>query len=155
MKIMQIAGCRVGFLFFTACGLAIFLLGCGSREPFAYVPVSGKVTYEDGSLIPIDGLKVIFVSQTPPVDPKIHPRPGVATVDRATGTFTSATSHKANDGLVRGKHKVTLSPAGPMPSVASLLPAEYRDTNTTPLEVDTAQQPFELKVRKPKAGQGK
>ena len=33
---------------------------------------------------------------------------------------------------------------------ASLVPPEYVDPARTPLEVDTANQPFELKVRKPK-----
>jgi hypothetical protein len=132
------------------CGLTIVVLlsaGCGG-EPFRHVPVSGKVTYEDGSPIPVDGLSVAFHSQTPPVDAKTYPRPGMAAVDRATGTLGSVTSHKFNDGLVQGKHKVVLMVSvGSLPP--SIVPPEYGDLAKTPLEVDTASQPFHLKVRKP------
>ena len=34
--------------------------GCGSKVPFAIVPVHGKVAYEDGSLIPADSILVTF-----------------------------------------------------------------------------------------------
>ena len=126
----------------------LMLAGCGSRDPFSYVQVSGKVTYEDGSLIPADPLVLTFYPQSAPLDEKTHPRIGTALVDKTTGTFSSATSHKADDGLVRGKHKVTLtSPADPL--VPAIVSAEYTDPATTPLEVDTAVLPFELKVRKP------
>jgi hypothetical protein len=132
-----------------AASLAILWVGCGSGEPFAQVPVSGKVTYEDGTPIPVDGVTLNFISQTPPRDAKTHPRTGLATVDKTSGAFSAATTHKANDGLVRGKHKVTItSPGGPLPP--SVVPIEYRDPAKTPLEVDTTDQPFVLKVRKPR-----
>lgn len=123
----------------------LMLAGCGSGDPFNYVQVSGKVTFEDGSLIPADPLVLTFYPQSAPLDEKTHPRMGTAVVDKATGTFSSATSHKAGDGLVRGKHKVTL-PSSASPLVVS---AEYTDPATTPLEVDTADLPFKLQVRKP------
>jgi hypothetical protein len=126
----------------------LLFAGCGGREPFHHVPVSGKITYEDGSLIPVDEIEVRFLPQAARVDAKTYPRPGEASVDKATGTFSSATTHKANDGLVQGKHKVILtSPGVPLPP--SIVPPEYCDPTTTPLEVDTANQPFLLKVRKP------
>lgn len=124
-------------------------VGCGSKEPFGMVQASGKVTYDDGSTIPVDSLTVTFLSETPPVDAKTYPRPGMATVDKTTGEFKAITTHKAHDGVVRGKHKVVLgTPKGAPPP--SIVPPEYCDASKTPLEVDTAKQPFELKVRKPK-----
>jgi hypothetical protein len=137
------------------CGLAViccllFLAGCGSGDPFGYVQVSGKVIYEDGSRIPVDQLVLTFIPQSGPLDAKTYPRPGVAMVDPATGEFHNVTSHKVNDGLVRGKHKVTLAGANNSPLRPSVVPPEYADPDTTPLEVDTANQPFVLKVRKPK-----
>jgi hypothetical protein len=130
--------------------LAPLLLSFGcSHEPFAMAPVSGKVTYEDGSLVPIELLCVVFTSQSEPVDSKTHPRPATASVDKATGAIHSVTTHKFNDGLVRGKHKVTFGILGGGVPPASLVPPEYIDPARTPLEVDTASQPFELKVRKP------
>jgi hypothetical protein len=127
----------------------LLLASCGTGDPFAYVQVSGKVMYEDGSRIPVDQLILTFIPQGAPLDEKTYPRPGVAVVDSATGEFHNVTSHKVNDGLVRGKHKVTLSGANHSPLGPNVVPPEYNDPETTPLVVDTAEQPFVLKVRKP------
>jgi hypothetical protein len=35
-------------------------LGCGSGNPFDIVPVHGKLTYDDGSLIPAESILVTF-----------------------------------------------------------------------------------------------
>jgi hypothetical protein len=128
----------------------LYLSGCGARDPFEYVKVSGKVTYEDGMLIPLDGMFLNFYSQTPPVDAKTYPRIGTTLVQKSDGTFSSVTSHRAGDGLIRGKHKVTVTSSTQAPLPSSMVPVEYADPEKTPLEVDTAQQPFVLKVRKPK-----
>jgi hypothetical protein len=128
--------------------LAGLSAGC-RREPFEHVRVCGTVTYEDGSPIPVEVLRLLFTPQAQPLDAKTHPRPGWAEVDVATGAFHSATTRKVGDGLVRGKHKVTLSGAGGSELSRSLVPPEYQDYAGTPLEVDTNQQPFELKVRRP------
>lgn len=141
--------CRPPTTVLVALGcLILSSIGCGAREPFSHVAVSGKVTYEDGSLIPVEVLTLTFIPQVRPIDAKTYPRPGTAMVDKNTGSFSSAATHKANDGLVRGKHKVTLAtPAGPVHP--SIVPPEYCDPNKTPLEVDTSSRPFELKIRKP------
>lgn len=133
---------------FTLLCLGLLTLGCGSREPFAYVHVSGKVTYEDGSPIPVNPLMVVFISESAPVDGRTHPRPGVAVADKE-GRFDSVTSHKAGDGLIRGKHKVTLAGVNRAPLPTSIVPAEYGDAAKTPLDVDTSSSPFHLTVRKP------
>ena len=91
----------------------------------------------------------MFVPEAPPKDKKTVPRPGEVGVDVRTGKFGNPTSHKSNDGLVSGKHKVTITTRNHAPLPANLIPPEYADYKNTPLEVDTAQQPFELKVRKP------
>ncbi len=130
--------------------LVVLLAGCGSGDPFSYIPVSGKVTYDDGSLIQYEGVKLTFIPQTAPLTPNTFPRPGIATLDPATGEFHEVTSHTFNDGLVQGKHKVTLSTVSRSPLPPSVVPREYADPEKTPLLVDTAEQPFDLKVRKPK-----
>ena len=66
---------------------AMLPAGCGSSDPFDYARVSGKVTYDDGSLIPAARITVTFLSQAPAVDAKTHPRPGMAEVNTADGTF--------------------------------------------------------------------
>lgn len=123
--------------------------GCGSGDPFSYVPVSGKVTYEDGTPIPVKDLMVKFMPQGNAINESTHPRPGVAMVDPKTGDFTEVTSHKPGDGLVKGKHKVTLADSANQPLPATVIPREYGSLANTPLEVDTNDLPFLLRVRKP------
>ncbi len=138
-------------LFHASCLIctAALLFGCRGGDPFEYVPVSGSVTYEDGSAIPIDGLVLTFTPVGGAIDKKTHPRPGIAKVDRATGAFAQASSRKFGDGLVRGKHKVSLTVFNQGMLPPSLVPAEYCDPEKTPLEVDADESPFHLKVRKP------
>ena len=127
------------------------LSGCGSGERFSYVKVAGKVSYEDGSLIPANRLKVTFVSQAPSLDSKTYPPSGVAEVDVKTGEFNVVTSHSYNDGLVRGEHKVLIQAVNKDKLRSDLVPPEYADPEKTPLLVKTDQSPFDLKVRKPAA----
>lgn len=142
----------------TAVGAALFLLvlgGCSSSgdDPFSYVKVSGKVMYEDGSPIPAKNMMLTFLPESEAVGNR-HPRPGWVIVDGKTGVFNCPTSHKAFDGLVRGKHKVLLTTdSGRAPLPANLVPGEYADPKKTPLEVDTEDlASFTLKVRKPAGG---
>src|SRR3954464_9653685 len=44
-------------LFIVVC---VFLVGCSSNSPFDYVKASGKISYEDGSLIPAGGMELRF-----------------------------------------------------------------------------------------------
>ena len=127
--------------------LVVFAVGCGSNSPFDYVKVNGKVIYDDGSAVPFSGeTRIIFESAAPPIDEATHARPAVAYL-KADGTFESVTSYKYGDGLIRGKHKVLLSAADV--SGKPLFPPEYADINTTPAEIDTADSPLEIKIRKP------
>ena len=150
------SSCRPSFPFpfrpFLVFCLVLLAPGCGSRDPFSYTRVNGKIVYEDGTLIPVDPLVLTFYPQRPPIDAKTFPRVGTAHVDKETGTFRAVTTSKPGDGLVRGKHKVTLTDSWRQPLDASLVPPEYGDPAKTPLEVDTADLPFELEVRKPSSG---
>jgi hypothetical protein len=130
----------------TAC---LICAGCGSGGPFDYVPVSGSVKYDDGTTIP-DGCRLIFTAQG--VDPvgTAHPRPAMANVD-ANGNFDCVTSYKYCDGLIPGQHKVVIQAASER-ATTPIVPKEYTSVQTTPLIVDTADAPFEIKVPKPKPG---
>ena len=123
--------------------------GCGEGEPFDYVKVTGKVTYEDGSLIPAHRVEVMFISLSPPVDPRTHPRPGSAEVNVSDGTFKDVSSHEFGDGAVRGKHKVLVKSYDELNVPTSHVPPEYGSVKQTPFEVDTADSPYHFKVRKP------
>jgi hypothetical protein len=130
---------------------ALALGGCRKgADPFSYVRISGTIAYEDGSKITLaPDTMLTFLPETPPMDNKTYPRAGMVMVDPATGKFRNATTLKANDGLVRGKHKVTITHLDRSPLPANVVPPEYGDYKQTPLEVDTSQQPFQIKVRKP------
>lgn len=129
--------------------VAVCVLGCGgSGSPFASVPVSGSVTYEDGSPIPCAGIKVYFHSLTPP-KAGLHPRPATVGVG-ADGKFADVTTYKFADGLVLGEHKVTLvclEKGKPTTKYAK----EYSDPEKTPLRVTVtgSGQVLEIKVPKP------
>ncbi len=120
--------------------------GCGSSGPFDYVPVNGRVTYEDGSPVP-GSFKMIFVAQDAPPVGAAHPRPACANVNDQ-GVFECVTSHKYGDGLIPGKHKVVLQ-IGAKSDGTPIIPRIYTSSETTPLVIDTADAPLEIKVPKP------
>lgn len=136
-----------------ACTMAaLFLLGCGGTPPpFGVVPVTGKVTYDDGTVIPAKRLQVNFISQTPPKG-KEHPRPGAAAVNAEDGTFPYVTTWDPKDGVVVGKNKVTVQALDDMEQPTAAVPKEYADPEKTPIEVEIkgGMQPLELTVKKPK-----
>jgi len=129
----------------------LWLAGCGGSQPFSTVPVSGKVMYEDGSLIPAPQIQVMFVPQVPPVDKKTYPRPGLAYVNPKDGTFANVTSHQPGDGVVVGRAKVVIKTLDERGNPTAHVPKAYQEVSTTPLEVEVSQQnrEFVLKVKKP------
>jgi hypothetical protein len=119
--------------------------GC-DRSPFAYAPISGRITYEDGTPLPTEGaLRLTFYSDAPPVDGKFYPRPGSAMPDK-DGNFVPMTM-RPGDGLVKGTHRVTVSYMER--DTKGLVPKEYTLKDKTPLVADTEQKPFELKIPRP------
>jgi len=125
------------------------LFSRGGDDPFSYRRVSGTVLYEDGGVIPAGALTLTFISLAPPHSPRTHPRPGIASVDPKTGAFQSTTSHKPGDGLVKGSHKVLISGDNRRPLPEDVVPPEYTDFKTTPLQVDTEADQCLLMVRRP------
>jgi hypothetical protein len=127
--------------------ICVMYAGCGSKSPFDYVPVNGRITYEDGSAIPAGGIRLHFTAQDAPAVEGAHPRPGVANIDDK-GEFSCVTSYKYCDGLIPGRHKVAIQQATAS-NGQLLVPPEYTSIATTPLTIDTAEAPFEIKVPKP------
>jgi hypothetical protein len=126
------------------------IIGCGTDNPFKQVQVKGEVSYADGILIPGEYVELEFIPQTPPKDVRTHARPGRAVVDPATGKFDTVTSHKYGDGVAVGRHKVLVHSLDANRRPTGAVPARYQNVETTPLEVDTADSPFVLKVEKKK-----
>jgi hypothetical protein len=125
--------------------LAVSILGCGSGSPFNYKKVKGKISYEDGEPLP-GGLELRFMALEAPQVENAHPRPAIANVN-AQGEFECVTSYKYGDGLIAGKHKVAINMGT---DAKPIVPKEYTSLATTPLIIDTADSPFDIKVPKPK-----
>ena len=123
--------------------LLLGVVGCsGETNPFPMTPVSGTVTYEDGSLIAGSEVWVDFVPQVEAVDNK-SPRPGRADVNVADGTFDSATTETPGDGVIIGEHQVSVS----------VIEANGRQTQLTvvdsPITITEGGAPLAIKVKKP------
>ncbi len=126
--------------------LSIGLLGCGSGQPYDLVPVSGQVTYEDGTLIAAERITLYFHPETPPRDAQTFPRPSSAEVEPTTGKFELATTDHYGDGIVTGRHRVTLIARGTENLPVDIIPQRYMSHETTPIEVDAADAPFHFKI---------
>ena len=121
--------------------------------PFDIVPVHGKVSYEDGSLIVAESILVTFSPAERATGPITAPG-GSAQVNVADGTFSAVTTRRTNDGIVPGRYKVVVVPfkkdakGSPKPTTAT--PAAYQKETTTPLQVEVsdADQFIEIKVPK-------
>ncbi len=127
--------------------LVAVCIGCGSSAPFEYIPVSGQLTYEDGSSIPAPGMKLQFEPLDAPVVEGFHARTATANLN-AEGKFNEATSYKFGDGLIPGKHKVAIGYANDKAGKL-LVPMSATNLGSTEIIVDTANLPLEIKVPKP------
>lgn len=120
--------------------VAVCGAGCGGGAPFDIAPVSGKVTYTDGSLIQADQIVLTFVPQDVEAAGKEAAAAASGEVNMADGTFEGLTTRQHLDGAIVGKHKVVvlalkIGPAG-VGDPTDAVPAVYRKAATTPLEVD-------------------
>ncbi len=131
--------------------VVVLLAGCGGSEPYRVIPISGTVSYEDGSLIPAYRIIVMFVPQVEALDSKTYPKPGEALVDPADGTFSEMTTYDYADGAVSGEHKVTVKATDEDENLTAAVPVEYTDVTTTPLKVTVSRESttFDLEIAKP------
>lgn len=119
------------------------------RGTLRYEKVSGKVTYSDGTPLPLDGLNIRFHSLVRARDAKTLPPIGVGAVNSLTGEFSWITSRFPGDGILAGAHKVTLCTADDEPLPEKVASEDYFDVNRTVLRVETKDKPFHLVVEKP------
>ena len=138
------------FLPAAAGGLIALLAGCGGGEPFAYVPVSGKVTYDDGSKIP----RNIELRFLPRRRSRWMRRPIPAAAWPSSTARRGSSSRRPAIRRATGWRRASIKwPWRPRTSVRSLprpRSPEYTDFEKTPLVVDTAdKETFNLKIRKP------
>jgi hypothetical protein len=123
-----------------------FIVGC-SREPFEFVPASGRLTYEDGTPLPTaGGLRIVFAPTEPPINGEIFPPSGAAYPDK-DGNFANVSSNRPGGGLVRGEQKVAILYQDV--DAKRFVPKEYTSPKTTPLVVNSDDAPFEIKIPRP------
>lgn len=130
--------------------LALVLEGCGG-QPYGVVPIRGKVTYEDGSLIPAPKLLLELNSLEKKKDEKTYPRPGRAEINVSDGTFSNVSTYDYGDGAILGEHKVVVKAfdQNGAPSY-HYFPKEYSDATTTPLKIQVgSEREFHIKLPKP------
>lgn len=146
-----------GFLLAAAAGsclLLVALVAAGltvfgrASDPFTYRRVNGSILYEGDDIIPSGELVLTFVPVFAAEDGR-RPRPGNAVVAAETGRFDSASTLRQGDGLASGKHKVLVTGPNRLPLSTDVVPKEYAIVDETPLEVDTRDRTFDLKVRRP------
>ena len=135
----------------TRCCIVVALLalslGCGSSEPFQYVPAKGRVIYENGSPVPLGGARLLFFVQDVGASGEAVPRPALANLN-AQGEFDVVTSHKYGDGLIPGKHKVVIQ-ADAVRDGNQIFPDACTNVLFLFLFFDTAELPLVIKVPKP------
>ncbi len=138
-------GCRLRTT--IAISFTLLLAGCGSEGAYPIVPVTGTVKYTDGSLIPASRITLKFISAQPAVDSKTHPKPGLGEVNVEDGSFLVST-YNYDDGLIRGKHMVTIQSLDEKNWISNEIPKRYADLESTPFEVNTDDLPFEFLIDK-------
>ncbi len=133
------------------------VLGLAQSGVCAPIKVSGKLTFDDGTLIQVPaGARIALSFEL--VDPSVpkgkpFPRPGAAEIDLTNGTFDCVTSHLYGDGLEPGKYKVRIEALDKNQQRLSVVPAEYGDFAKTPIkvEINANTKPLEIKINKPGA----
>lgn len=129
--------------------LLLAVTGCGRPAPYQVVPVSGKVTYADGSAVSATEVRVAFVPQDVAPAGGAHP-PMASGVVRADGTFRELTTYSFGDGAIVGQHRVTVVALDPLERPLDAVAAHYRSEETTPLTANVARgsRTFEFVVER-------
>ena len=114
-------------------------LGCKESRP-PTIPVSGKVTYENGDLVPSNRLGLRFLTPANWVREKNYPPAAVAIVDTRNGEFSEATTWEHGDGVIEGEHEIELIRVGDEAEPGGFRPKEYRGDRIWPNPVRVSPQ---------------
>jgi hypothetical protein len=129
----------------------LLVAGCSPSAPYKTVPVSGKITYEDG--MPIPGrVRLQFFPQIQAINAKEYPRAGSAEL-KPDGTFPNVTTWKYADGVIPGPQKVVIQALDNRQQPTGAVDLIFGSATTTTLtaEVKPGMQPLDLKIPKPTA----
>lgn len=87
--------------------VALAAWGCRKAVETPTIPVSGQVTYDDGSLVPANQIELKFVAVNPDAyRAKDLPAFATARVDTRDGTFKAMTTWQFGDGVIPGEYDV-------------------------------------------------
>jgi hypothetical protein len=117
---------------------------------YSYRPAHGTLTYEDGTPLAHDEIRLTFYPLDVPAKANLGPRAGI-TVPSKDGAFDSVTSLRAGDGLLQARYRVTLTTLAGQSLPATVIAREYASFDTSPLEVAVEAMPLLVKVPRPPA----
>jgi len=124
--------------------ICVGLVGCGEAKP--YVPASGTVKFDDGTVPQGDISSITF--QPKSTGPTTKGAQGSIEPD---GSF-ELHSERQGDGAKPGDYSVTIHAMVGYPNGKSVVPAIYSDPRKTPLEAEvkaSGENRFEFVIEKP------
>ena len=127
------------------------MAGCGG-EPFSFVPVTGKITYTDNTLIPAEEIRVRLVPLDPAQNGKDVAGAAIGFASVQDGTFEGVTTHNYLDGVVPGRYRVVVEPLKNH-EIIKAVPEKYLSATQSPLLIEVTRQKHnfpQLQVEKPK-----
>ena len=74
---------------------------------------------------------------------------GLSEVNVEDGSFATVSTYEYGDGVIQGDLKVTAMAMDERNQILDAIPEVYRSEETTPLKLNTADEPLELLIPKP------
>lgn len=108
--------------------------GC-EKPRLPTVPVSGRVTYEDGSPVPANSMELRLLTPQKLVDEEKYPHAATARIDIRNGAFSAATTWEHGDGVIPGEHEVEVVRFGDEKEPGEVRAKEYRGDRIYPSKV--------------------
>lgn len=132
--------------------VTLAIIGCRqSTEQLPTIPVSGKVTYEDGSPVMAERMEVRFVPRVDSPEEEGCPVAAVGRVDVRNNSFTEMTTYVFGDGAIAGEHDVEVVRFGDEENPAGYKPRIYRGDDVWPstVTVDPNHTSFHITITGP------
>ena len=124
------------------------LLGAGDKHGFSYPQVDGRVLYEDGDKIPLQGLSLQFLASADGGEAARAESIGSAVVDQKSGAFSCML--RLLPSQTKQVLKVTLALNSGAPPPSDLIPTIYADPKTTPLDLHPRGGTVAFRIKKPR-----
>jgi hypothetical protein len=123
--------------------------GCSKGYQAPTIHISGKVTYEDGSLVPANRMVVNFLTPQKLVQEN-YPPAATGRVDTRDGKFAELTTWEAGDGVIAGPHEVEVIRFGDEKDPGGVKSIEYRGERVWPNKVEVTPDKTEFHITIPR-----